>query len=147
VQVGGWTVGPQFSLQYSRIALDSYTEHGAESLDLRMDDPEAESLRSYVGARVAYTHQVNERVAIIPELRAFWQHEFLDGEDLHASLNGGSGPGFLYEPEENDKDALYLGAGVGFQFSPRFYANIYYNVDLGREEPSHNVSLSATIRF
>jgi autotransporter-associated beta strand protein/T5SS/PEP-CTERM-associated repeat protein len=147
VQRGNWTFGPQFSVQYSRIALDSFTERGADSLDLRIDDPEAESLRSYLGARVAYTIKVSESTAIIPELRAFWQHEYLDGESLHASLDGGNGPGFLYDPEKDDKDALYLGAGVGFQIGPRLYANIYYNVDLGREEPSHNVSLSATVRF
>ncbi|QIF03676.1 autotransporter domain-containing protein [Roseimicrobium sp. ORNL1] len=147
VQQGNWTFGPQVSVQYSRIALDSFTEHGADSLDLRMDAPEAESLRSYLGARVAYTVEVNDRMAIIPELRAFWQHEFLDGEDLHARLDGGNGPGFLYEPEGDDKDALYLGAGIGFQIGPRFYGNVYYNVDLGREEPNHNVSLSATLRF
>lgn len=147
VRRGNWTFGPQFSIQYTRVSLDTFTERGADSLDLRIQEAEAESLRSYLGARVAYTIKVSERVALIPELRAFWQHEFLDGDSMQARLAGGSGPGFLYEMERDDRDALFLGAGLGLQIGPRFYANLYYNVDLGRNEPNHNVSISATWRF
>ncbi|TLD69639.1 autotransporter domain-containing protein [Phragmitibacter flavus] len=144
---GNWTFGPQASLQYSKVSLDSFTESGADSLNLRMNDPDSDSLRSYLGARVAYTIKATDRVAIIPELRAFWQHEFLDGDELNASLDGGSGPDFAYESERDDKDALFVGAGLGLQVGPRFYANLYYNVDLGRNDPNHNISISATIRF
>uniref|UniRef100_UPI002240F000 autotransporter outer membrane beta-barrel domain-containing protein n=1 Tax=Verrucomicrobium sp. BvORR034 TaxID=1396418 RepID=UPI002240F000 len=144
---GNWTFGPQASLQYSRVSMDSFRERGADSLDLRLADADSESLRSYLGARVAYTIALNDRVTLIPEMRAFWQHEYLDGGSLNASLNGGQGPAFLYDMERNEKDALFLGAGIGLQVGPRFYANLYYNVELGREDPNHRVSLSATWRF
>ncbi|TLD71590.1 autotransporter domain-containing protein [Phragmitibacter flavus] len=144
---GNWTFGPQASLQYSKVSLNSFIESGADSLNLRMNDPESDSLRSHLGARVAYTIQATDRVAIIPELRAFWQHEFLDGDSLNASLDGGNGPDFTYESERDDKDALFIGAGLGLQIGQRFYANLYYNADLGRNDPNHNVSISATVKF
>ena len=116
-------------------------------VNLRLHDPDMDSLRSYLGARVAYTIQASDRVAIIPEVRAFWQHEFLDGDGFRSSLDSGAGPDFNYDPERDKKDSLFIGAGIGFQVGARFYANLYYNVDVGRDEPSRNVSISATMKF
>jgi len=144
---GGWTFGPQASIQYSKIAMDDFRERGANSLDLAMRDADAQSLRSYLGARIAYTVKVTDNVAVIPELRAFWQHEFLDGETMNSNLDGGNGPGFAYTGEEQEKDSMYLGAGLGVQVGENFYTNLYYNVDLGRDDPNHNVSVSATLKY
>ncbi|HSI61879.1 MAG TPA: autotransporter domain-containing protein [Candidatus Saccharimonadia bacterium] len=79
----------------------------------------------------------------------FWQHEFLqDEESLHASLDGGAGPGFGFQTSSGDEDAVYVGAGVGLQVGPQFYMNVYYNTDFGRnDDENHTVSVSANIRF
>ncbi|TLD72462.1 autotransporter domain-containing protein [Phragmitibacter flavus] len=145
---GNWTFGPQLSLQYSNLSLDNTTEGGAGALNLRLDDPQMESLRTYLGGRIAYTIQVNDRFAIIPEVRAFWQHEYLDGGSVNATLDSGNGPSFTHTFSNQEKDSFFLGAGLGFQMGTRFYANLYYNLDLSRrDEENHTVSISATIRF
>jgi outer membrane autotransporter protein len=148
-QLGNFTVGPQFSAQYSRLEMDGFTEKGAGVLNLAVDDTTSESFRTFLGARAAYTIQASERVAIIPEVRVFWQHEFLqDDESLHAALDGGAGPGFNYHTSGGDEDAVYVGAGVGLQVGPQFYMNVYYNADFGRnDDENHTVSVSANIRF
>ena len=148
LQVGGWTFGPQVALQYNKVSLDEFNEAGAGALNLHIHEAETESLRSYVGGRVAYTIQVNDRFAIIPEFREFWQHEFLDGDEISAALDSGFGPAFTHETSGPDEDSVYLGAGVGFQIGANFYGNIYYNADLGRNgQDSHTVSISGTWRF
>ena len=148
-KVGSFTFGPQASLQYTRLEGDRFTEHGAGSLDLRIADFDAESLRSYVGARAAYTMKLNDRVALIPEVRVFWQHEYLEGgDDLNASLDGGTGPAFRYETENREEDSVFLGAGLNLILGPRFTASLYYNTSLtDGSEAIHSVSLSAGYRF
>lgn len=147
-KVGNWTFGPQLTVQYNKVSMDEFNETGAGALNLHLHEAEMESLRSYLGGRIAYTIQVNDRVAIIPEVRAFWQHEYLDGDEISAALDSGFGPAFTHETQGPDKDSVYIGAGVGIQIGNRFYGNIYYNVDLGRnEEANHTVSISATWKF
>lgn len=146
--IGNWTLGPQISAQYTKVELDGFTERGAGSLSLRLDDIEAESLRSYVGGRIAYTWKVRENVAVIPELRVFWKHEFLEGsENLRANLDLGRGPGFDFETSSPERDAVYAGAGVGFQIGPRFYGNVYYNADFSNDDVNHTVSISGSWKF
>ncbi|HSJ04636.1 MAG TPA: autotransporter domain-containing protein [Verrucomicrobium sp.] len=148
-QFGNLTLGPQLSAQYTRLEMDGVKETGAGVLNLGIDDTTSESFRTYLGGRLAYTIHVSERVAIIPELRVFWQHEFLqDEETLRASLNGGSGPGFDFHTSSPDRDAVFVGAGVGVQVGTQVYFNVYYNADFGRgDDGNHAVSASATFKF
>lgn len=148
-QWGNFTAGPQFSVQYTRLEMDGVTESGAGVLNLALDDSTSESLRTYLGGRLAYTIHASDRVAIIPEVRVFWQHEFLqDDEDLRASLDGGAGPGFIYRTSMEDRDAVFVGAGVGVQVGTRLYFNVYYNADFGRgDDGNHAVSASMNFKF
>lgn len=146
---GHFTFGPQVSVQYTRLAMHGFTEAGADSLDLRVDDFDSESLRSSIGFRAACTWKIGDEVAIIPEIRAFWQHEFMqDGQGIHSSLDDGSGPAFDYVMAEPDRDRLFIGAGLGLQLGPRFYANLYYNADFGHgDDVIHTVSMNANWSF
>ncbi len=144
-----WTFGPQIALQYSGVKLDNFTETGAGSLNLRLADASTESLRSQIGGRLAYSWQITPTLTAIPELRVFWQHEYLqNGEDLTASLAGGKGADFVYQTQSGEKDSVFLGAGVGFQINSQIYANLYYNADFGRSDATnHTLSISVNLRF
>ncbi|QIF01380.1 autotransporter domain-containing protein [Roseimicrobium sp. ORNL1] len=148
-EAGSFTFGPSIALQYTRQSLDGLTENGADSLNLRLDDASVDSLRSYLGARVAYTITLPGEVTVIPELRAFWQHEFLqDGETLHTRLAGGSGPGFDYLTEDPERDAFFLGGGVNVQVDRTFFGGLFYHAEFGRtDEANHTISLNANWRF
>ncbi|RBP35926.1 autotransporter-associated beta strand protein/T5SS/PEP-CTERM-associated repeat protein [Roseimicrobium gellanilyticum] len=148
-QAGNFTFGPSLAIQYTRQSLSGFTERGADSLDLRLDDANVDSLRSYLGARVAYTMKLPGEVTVIPELRAFWQHEFLqDGETLHARLAGGSGPGFDYLTREPERDAFYLGGGVNVLMDQTFFGGLFYHAEFGRtDEANHTISVNANWRF
>jgi fibronectin-binding autotransporter adhesin len=148
VKKGNWTFGPQATLQYSKLELGEFDESGAGVLNLRVHDANSDSLRSYIGGRVAYNLKVTDRFTLIPEARAFWRHEFLDGGSFSSSLDSGSGGRFNYEMQDADKDSFYIGVGLGFLFGERYYLNVYYNADLGRgDDDTHTISISATLRF
>ncbi len=148
-RAGDFVFGPVASAQYTYVAIDSFTETGAKSLDLRLDDQDVHSLRGTLGARLAYTWQPTPGVAIIPELRATWQHEFLqDSRTLSAALDGGSGPGFNYVTSAPQRDALFVGAGVNFLFGNRWSANAYYNADCASGDfKSQMVSGGVSVKF
>ncbi|RBP44412.1 uncharacterized protein YhjY with autotransporter beta-barrel domain [Roseimicrobium gellanilyticum] len=146
---GPFTFGPSLSVQYTKVELDGFTERGAGSLSLDVRDAEEESLRSYLGARVACTFQLSDEVVLIPEVRAFWQHEFMQGgESIHATLDGGNGPAFNYITETPDKDAIYAGVGVNALFGDHFSTSLYYHANFGRnEDAEHTISLNVNWKF
>jgi fibronectin-binding autotransporter adhesin len=148
-QVGNFTIGPAASLQYTYFGVAPFTESGAESHNLRVDQQNANSLQSYIGGRVAYTWNVTDTITLIPEGRMFWQHEFLQNpRTIGASLDGGSGPNFDYTTSTPDRDAVFAGAGLIGQFGKNLNAYIYYNADFGRQDfVSHTISTGLNFKF
>ncbi len=148
-KVKGFTFGPLLSGQYTYAGTAPFTETDANSLNLRVDQQNINSLRMNVGGRVAYTWDVNEKITIIPEGRLFWQHEFMENPwNIGASLDGGSGPSFDYSTSAPDRDSVWAGAGVSAQFGETWNANLYYNANFGREDfVSHMISGGLGLRF
>ena len=131
----GFTFGPLASLQYTYAGVAPFTESGADSLDLRVQQQNANSLRTNLGGRIAYTWNLTDKIAIIPEVRAFWQHEFLQNStDIGASLDGGNGPGFDYATTVPDRDSIFAAAGVSAVFNKNFSGYIYYNSNFARSD-------------
>lgn len=131
-KAGDFIFGPVASAQYTYVNIGALEERGAESLNLRLEEQQAHSLRSTLGARIAYPWRLSPEVAITPEARISWQHEFLqESRNLVGTLDGGSGPGFAFGTFTPGSDATYAGAGINLQVGERWSANLYYNADLG----------------
>ena len=112
------------------MGFSSFRENGADSLNLRVGQQNYNSLRLNVGGRVAYTWHVNERVLLIPEVRMFWQHEFLENPtSINSSLNGGGGPVFTYRTSVAGRDSVFAGAGLNAQIGRHWMIGAYYNID------------------
>ena len=134
-QVGKFTLGPILGAQYTYVGIAPFTERGADSLNLRLTQQNANSLRSTLGGRIAYTWKLNETVAIIPEGRMFWLHEFMNNpRAIGAALDAGSGPGFNYMTADPYRDSVFCGAGVTTQFGENLTASAYWNIDFGRPD-------------
>lgn len=149
LHANNWTFGPTAGFQYSKVRYDDVKEHGAGALDLAIENPEDDSLRSQIGARVAYRQKANDRLTLIPEARLFWQHEFLrNNTSLDATLEQGSGPGFTHRMAKSDGDSLSGGVALGFQTPVGFYGNVSYDVEAGRESNlNQTLSIGADWRF
>jgi len=134
-KVSGFTFGPLISAQYTYSGVAPFTETGADSLDLRVEQQNANSLRTNLGGRVAYTWNLTDKITIIPEVRMFWQHEYLQNSTaLGASLDGGAGPGFDYMTTVPGRDSVFAGAGVSANFSKDFSVYLNYNTSFGRQD-------------
>jgi fibronectin-binding autotransporter adhesin len=134
-QAGNFTFGPIAGAQYTYVGIAPFTERGADSLNLRLDQQDANSLRSTLGGRLAYTWKVSDKVAIIPEGRMFWVHEFLNGaRSIDAALDSGAGPTFGYMTSDPTRDSVFCGAGVTAQFGENLTTSAYWNVDFGRTD-------------
>ena len=131
----GFTFGPLASVQYTYAGIAPFTEDGADSLDLAVGQQNENSLRSNFGGRVAYTWNVTDQITIVPEVRMFWQHEYLENPtQIDASLDGGSGPGFGYETAAPGRDSVFAGAGVSANFGKDLSGFVYYNTSFGRQD-------------
>jgi outer membrane autotransporter protein len=137
------------SAQYTYLGVGTFTESGADSLNLRVSSYDTNSFRSYIGGRVAYAWSVTNAIRLIPEVRMFWQHEFLqDPSDIYAALDGGAGPEFFYRTSDPSRDAVFCGAGLIVQLGDHVSANAYYNADFGRSNlVYHLVSAGLEVRF
>lgn len=134
-QVSGFTFGPLISAQYTYSGVAPFTETGADSLDLRVEQQNTNSLRTNLGGRVAYTWNLTDKITIIPEVRMFWQHEYLQNSTaLGASLDGGAGPGFDYMTTVPGRDSVFAGAGVSANFGKDFSVYLNYNTSFGRQD-------------
>ena len=147
--VGNFTFGPILSGQYTYAGIAPFTEDGAGALDLAVGEQNVSSLRSSLGGRVAYTWKISNSIALIPEGRLLWQHEFLENSgNIGASLNGGGGPSFDYSTSAPDRDAVFAGAGLSAQFGSNWNAYFYYNADFGRQDYiSHSISTGLNFKF
>ena len=131
------------------MGFSSFTENGADSLNLRVGQQNYNSLRLNVGGRVAYTWHANERVLLIPEVRMFWQHEFLENPtSINSSLNRGGGPAFTYRTSVAGRDSVFAGAGLNAQIGRHWMIGAYYNVDFASTTSiDHIVSASLGFNF
>ncbi len=148
-KIGKFTLGPIAGLQYTYVGIAPFTESGAGSLNLRVAQQNANSLRTTFGGRVAYTWNLSDSITIIPEIRMFWLHEFLNNpRAIGAAMDGGNGPGFDYLTSTPDRDSVLAGAGVTAQFGESWYASAYWNIDFGRQDYLGNiVSLNLGWKF
>jgi autotransporter-associated beta strand protein len=148
-EVGKFTLGPIVGAQYTYAGIGSFTESGADSLDLSLGQQNANSLRSTLGGRIAYTWNLNQKIALIPEVRMFWQHEFLNNaRNINASLDGGNGASFDYETTDPYRNSVFAGAGVTAQFGKNLSGSLFYNINFGSQTYQSNmVSAGLNLSF
>jgi outer membrane autotransporter protein len=148
-EFGSWTVGPILGGQYTYAGVGGFAETGADSLDLALGQQNASSLRSTLGGRVAYTWEVAKDIAVIPEARMLWMHEFLNNpRTINAALEGGGGPSFGYETEEPYRDSVFAGVGLSARIGETWGASVFYNVNFGaRTYLENSISASLGVAF
>lgn len=148
-QLGDFTLGPILGAQFTYAGVGGFTETGADSLDLALGQQDADSLRTTLGGRVAYTWTPTQNLTLVPEIRMLWLHEFLDNpRTIDASLEGGAGAAFGFETANPARDSVFAGAGVGVRFGRDWTASAFYNVNFGNPDFTDNiVSLSLGLSF
>lgn len=147
--LGAFTAGPILGAQYTYAGIGGFTESGADSLDLSLGQQDANSFRTTLGGRIAYTWNPGQNLALIPEVRMLWLHEFLDGSrTLNAALDGGSGAAFGFDTANPNRNSAFAGAGLNMRLGQTWTASAFYNVDFGTPDFTNNIiSLSLSWNF
>ncbi len=149
-QLGNFNLGLVATGQYTYLGLSSFTEEGAESLNLRLEDQHTHSLRTLLGGQIAYIWQVSPKIVVIPQANLYWQHEFLqDSHNIRAALDGGNGATFDYASNAtNRRDSLYGGGGVAVRFGERWSVSTNYQASINNHNfLTHMVSAGLEWRW
>jgi autotransporter-associated beta strand protein len=143
--LGGLTVGPVASIQYSTVGIDGFTERGALGA-MRIEAQSQDSLKSAVGLKAAYTKRMG-RWVFTPEVRAQWQHEYLTSESgIDAGFS--SDRAFTVHGPRVGRDGLLLDTGASIQLTSGVAIFGYYTTELGRENYQvHSVNGGVRISF
>jgi uncharacterized protein with beta-barrel porin domain len=108
---------PVVGLGYTVVQEESYKEKGADALNLKVDSDTTDGIYSKLGIRLAKELK-NQNMTLVPNVRAFWIHDFADRVELSSSFIGGGS--FTTEGLDPVHDMFNIGAGL----------NVYYNKNL-----------------
>lgn len=144
LRVGGAVIEPAASLRYDYVGRKSFSETGAGDLGLRLGDESLQALRSGLGVRAATLVNVGE-MALEPEVRLRWDHDFLDrAADSQGSL---AGRAFTVSSAEVGRDALVLGAGLTARLGAQLDGFVSYDAALRDGGQSHTATAGLRYRF
>jgi fibronectin-binding autotransporter adhesin len=146
-KVGGLTVGPTASYQYTNVAVGGFTET-ALFAPLTVHGQSAESSRTALGARAYYDAHAGGFI-IRPEVKLAWQHEFgTTAYSLTSNFATLGGNAFTVSGPAIGRDSLLASAGVSFLFNDRFAFYVYYDGEIARTNySSNNVSGGFRLQF
>jgi outer membrane lipase/esterase len=136
-------------LRYVSADLDSYTERGANGLDLRIRSQSTDSLQSTLGASYQTSISI-ERAVLVPQAWLEWTHEFEDGDDriIGTFVNDPNQIPFILATDSFDSDFYRLGLGLGAQFAKGTTAFVSYEATLDlRDYTEHSLSAGVRMSF
>lgn len=137
IKNGNWTYGPMASVAYTRMMMDSFTETGSLA-PLHFPEQHQDSLRTELGAKIAYNADVNG-MRITPQVRLAWQHEFMDSKQaMESSFVGGTGSTFIVHGPDMDRDRAVLSAGLTVQVTPTVSVYGFYDGHVGSSDYKSN---------
>ncbi|CAK0768640.1 exported hypothetical protein [uncultured Gammaproteobacteria bacterium] len=133
-----YTLEPSVSLRYDLSYSDTYTETGAEALNLTVQGKKRHSVRSGVGGRAIRTFHLNDGLALEPELRVRWDHDILDpGTTTKQSILGQE---FTVTSAKTGRDAAVFGAGVSAVIDKNLRLYTHYDSEIRTNQLDHIVT-------
>ena len=120
---------------YVQVDVDGYRERGASGLDLSLDDFDATSVTTTLGARVSQVFNTSWAV-LVPQARAEWEHEYdQDADTLVARFAADpTATAFGIETDSPDRDYFRIGVGLSAVFPHGFSAFVNYDTVLDQQD-------------
>ena len=126
-----YTLTPAATMFFSQAWVEGFTESGAGALNLDVNSQSANSLQTGLGMRLARPFQAGQTL-LLPQLSAFWQHEFANNSrGLDARL-ARAGSNFVFQTNSPCRDFALLGAGVAMGLKKNLTLQVNYNAEVGR---------------
>jgi outer membrane autotransporter protein len=149
VRRGRWTYGPVAMVQYSQLQAGSISLNGPGNSYGTVNGQCLESLFTGFGSHLLYSLPVNRSVTLVPELRMFWSHEFLDGATT-ATGTLSQTPGRTYSattsPGKQNAGNTY--AGITALIGKHLSSSLFYGGTISSGENSvQTLILSVNLSF
>ncbi len=146
----GWCAifTPLASLQYSRLNVDNYHEHGAKDLDLHVKSQDYNFLESSLGLKIARPIQTDNG-AIIPEVHALWLYDFYhDAMHLKGNLSGAAKEGtFIANGPGMARNRGDVGVGITFITCYDLGLEFVYNYEFSKRWHASEGLIKISQRF
>jgi len=140
------TLTPILSMQWSRLNLDSYTETGADALNLKVDGQKLTSSRLGLGLRYALETK-SKGLTFRPEVSATWLNDSGNrNKDVVASYAGG-GSSFATPVVGLEKQSYNFAAGLSILTSNNSGVALYYDYSAASGIKTQDVQLVGRIAF
>ncbi len=141
-----FTLIPLASVLYSHLELDGYTESGAGTASLTVDDQSYDFLQSGLGARIEIPMRgKNQKIAWVPELHAMWLYEYIGDEAETTARFTGGGASFRTTGFEPDQSSFNVGVGVTVYPQENLSLRFAYDAELRDDYTGH--SGTGTLRW
>jgi outer membrane lipase/esterase len=143
---GNFSIGPAVGVRYARINIDGYTEKDAGSLNMVVQDQDADSVVLSAGAQASVAIKAGTS-EVIPYVRASYERELADDRrEIVTELVTQPGIPMRTITNKPDRDYLKLGAGTQVVFSEKVSGVIEYQAIVGRKDYSDQ-AVRAEIRY
>jgi len=149
VRRGRWTYGPVAMMQYSQLQADSISLNGPGNSSGTVNGQCLESLFTGFGSHLLYSLPINCSVTLVPELRLFWSHEFLNGATTPTGTLS-QNPGHTYSatsaPGKQNAGNAY--AGITALMGKNLSSSIFYGGTVsGGDNSIQTIILSINLSF
>jgi outer membrane autotransporter protein len=149
VRRGRWTYGPVAMVQYSQLQAGSINLSGPGSSSATVNAQCLESLYTGFGSHFLCSLPLNRSVTLVPEVRLFWSHEFLNGATTPTGTLS-QNPGHTYSattsPGKQNAGNAY--AGITALMGKNFSSSLFYGGTVsGGDNSIQTLMLSVNLTF
>ena len=142
----GLTFTPNVAIGLTYLHEPGYTESGAGGANLRLDAQNHWSLLTNLGGRLGRAFTLDPGTAVLPEVWAGWEHEYLGTDSVRTAF--AELPGYTWNaPASVPADRAVIGAGVTTLINRRYDLGARYEARLWDGGCDHQFSLRLGIKF
>ena len=107
-------VTPFTSLGYNYLYMNSYTETGADSLNLSVEGEGFSQLQQGLGVKLAYPFLTEKRGTFIPSIRGAWLYDYISSRYSANATFAGGGPSFRTEGADPSRSGFLIGSEMSY---------------------------------
>lgn len=145
---GGWTATPTASIQVTRLSLGSYTETGADSLNLSVSSQTYNQVRSGLGMKGTYALDAgSDGGALTTSLHATWLYDVKSVRQETTSSYTGGGASFITQAAVPARNAANLGASLNYYLGTGLSVAATYDAEVKDQYLSHAATATARVEF
>lgn len=138
---------PQSSLTFSSNNVGSYTENGAENMNLKVQSNKTDFLEGLIGINFLHKNFSYNDFSTSQQLKISYGYDFIGKQQTIISGFEGQNTNFITKKAEYDQSSLRLGFSIDFSKINSFLINGEYGFEHKAQYNSHSLILRGSYNF